>query len=122
MFDFEKLDAYRLALELCEDIEKVLRSIPRTEYVFIDQLKRAALSIPLNIAEGCGRKGDGERRQFFYISRGSAFECVPILTLLEKKQLLSSESLAALREKLTRVVQMLTKLAQSFDRARETCT
>ena len=116
MFDFEKLDVYNLALEFCQDVEVVLGKVPKNEYGLIDQLKRASLSIPLNIAEGSGRWHDKERKQYYFTSRGSVFECVPILTLLEIKNLISREMYLDLREKLTRLAQMLTKLAQSFDR------
>ncbi|MBI4126843.1 MAG: four helix bundle protein [Deltaproteobacteria bacterium] len=120
MFDFEKLDVYRLALEFYSDIAKLIDKLPKNEYAIIDQLKRAALSIPLNIAEGSGRTHDNEKRQFTFIARGSAFECVPILSLLERQNAVNQEVHAALREKLIRLVQMLTKLGQSFSRDRET--
>ena len=120
MFEFEKLDTYRLAIEFCQDVDGLLKKTSRSEYALSDQLRRAALSIPLNIAEGAGRWHDKEKRQYCFISRGSAFECVPILTLLENKQLISKEEHANSREKLKRIVQMLTKLAQSLDRDRDT--
>lgn len=120
MFEFEKLDVYRLAIEFCKVIDTVLGSIPRNEFALIDQLKRASLSIPLNIAEGAGRWHEKEKRQFYLISRGSVFECVPILSILEIKGLISSKQNADLREMLSRLTQMLTKLSQSFSRARET--
>ena len=114
MFDFEKLDVYKVALEFCAEIEELIKVLPRSDFALIDQLKRAALSISLNIAEGSGRFHDKDRRQFYFVSRGSAFECVPILTILETKKLISKEIHANFREKLTRIVQMLTKLAQSY--------
>jgi len=117
MFDFEKLDVYKLALEFHQDTERILKEIPKNEYVLIDQLKRAALSIPLNIAEGSGRWHDKERKQYCYTSRGSVFECVPLLAILHSKELITEKIHSELREKLTRLTQMLTKLAQSFDRA-----
>lgn len=115
MFDFEKLDVYQLAISFCREIEKIIDTIPRLEFRFIDQLGRASLSIPLNIAEGSGRAHDKERRQFYLIARGSAFECVPLLTLLDEKNRISKEQHSGLRETLNRLVQMLTKLAQRFE-------
>ena len=115
MFDFEKLDVYQLALEVCEDVEGLLRMLPKEDARMADQLNRATLSIPLNIAEASGRFHDKERKQFFAISRGSAFECVPLLTLFEKKKRINEMEHANLREKVVRLVQMLTKLIQKFD-------
>jgi len=120
MFEFEKLDVYNLAMEFCQDVEFFLAKLPGRDFTFADQLRRAALSIPLNIAEGSGRWHEKEKRQFCFISCGSAFECVPILALLETKQLISKEEHASGREKLKRIIQMLTKLAQSLDRDRDT--
>jgi len=119
MFDFERLDTYKLALEFCGDVENLLHDIPKNEFTLIDQLKRASISIPLNIAEGCGRWHDKEKKQFYFIGRGSAFECVPILSILENKGLVKKEIIIQLRDKLTRLVQMLTKLAQSTDNKRD---
>lgn len=116
MFDFEKLDVYQLALAFCRAVEGILEGLPKTDYRFTDQLGRAALSIVLNIAEGSGRSHDKERRQFYLIARGSAFECVPLLTLLDEKRQISQERHAELREILNRVVQMLTKLAQRYEK------
>ena len=84
VFEFEKLDVYQLALSFHREIDVLLKNIPKSEYVIIDQLKRASLSVPLNIAEACGRWNKGEKRQHFFISRGSVFECIPILTILEE--------------------------------------
>ena len=120
MFEFEKLDVYKLAMEFCQDVEGILREIPKTEFALLDQLKRASLSVPLNIAEGSGRWHDNEKRQYCFISRGSVFECVALLSLVEMKKLISVDKHARLREKLKRLAQMLTKLAQSFSRDRDT--
>ncbi len=119
MFDFERLDVYKLALEFCSEVNELLDQLPRKEFVLFDQLKRASLSIPLNIAEGSGRWQERDRRQFFLISRGSVFECVPLLTLLEKKGFLDKKNHALLRETLSRLAQMLTKMAQNLSRARD---
>ena len=115
VFDFERLDVYQAAIGFCREVEKIIDEMPKVEFRFFDQLGRAALSIPLNIAEGSGRAHDKERRQFYLIARGSSFECVPLLTLLEEKKRISKEKHSELRATLTRIVQMLTKLAPRFD-------
>lgn len=120
MFEFEKLDVYKLAIEFCKLTEHVLKCIPKNEFALIDQLKRATLSIPLNIAEGSGRWHEKEKRQFYLISRGSVFECVSILSVMEMRGLITQEQNASLRETLARLTQMLTRLSQSFSRFRDT--
>lgn len=115
MFDFEKLDVYNLALDFCQDVEDLVKILPKQEWSLADQLKRASLSIPLNIAEGSGRISDKERKHYFSVSRGSVFECVPILTLLVRRDFMNRETHSGLREKLSRLTQMLVKLIQKFD-------
>jgi four helix bundle protein len=115
MFDFENLDVYQLSISFCERVMSLLKTFPPNEICLADQCKRAAFSIPLNLAEGCGRIGNRERRNFFNISRGSAFECVPILTLMKKGALITDNLNESLRSDLVRIIQMLTKLIQKFD-------
>lgn len=110
-FLFEKLDVYRLALEFVEDIYKFTKG-PKSRdfYKIADQLQRAALSVPLNIAEGNGRRHDKERRQFFATARGSLLECVPILHLCNKINYLDDQRFADLYHKADRIGMMLNKL------------
>lgn len=63
-FQFEKLEVYQKALDWVETVELLCESLKgKVSYSLIDQLTRAALSIPLNIAEGNGRWHEGEKRQ-----------------------------------------------------------
>ncbi|MBU0671834.1 MAG: four helix bundle protein [Candidatus Margulisbacteria bacterium] len=78
-FMFENLSVYKKALELAENIYVLNKKIDDREIK--DQIKRAALSIPLNIAEGNGRNTAKEKAQFYKIARGSLFECVPLLEI-----------------------------------------
>ena len=82
MFDFEKLTVYTKAKEFNK---KVYVFLPSTELdrTTKDQLRRASFSIMLNIAEGSGRYTKPDKRNFFVISRGSAFECVAIFDYLK---------------------------------------
>lgn len=115
-FQFEKLDVYQKSLDWVEAIESLCESLKgKTSYSLIDQLSRAALSIPLNIAEGNGRWHKGEKRQFFWIARGSTFECVPILQVLRRKSLINETQYAGYYEQLDVIAKMLTNLVKSVE-------
>ena len=75
MGDFKKLDVWKAAHALACSVYRYTGSFPKTEaYGLASQLRRAAASIPANIAEGCGRNGDVEFSRFIKISLGSATE------------------------------------------------
>ena len=82
MFSHEKFQAYQLSVEYWESALRLMNKIPAGNSTLRDQLKRAASSIPLNIAEGCGRLEEKDRKRFFAIARGSAMECAAIADLL----------------------------------------
>jgi len=71
-FLFEKLDVYQKVVEFSDKVISLTNQFPRGQSVVTDQLKRAALLIPLNIAEGSGRWHKDDKRQFNLISRGSS--------------------------------------------------
>ncbi|RZK99406.1 MAG: four helix bundle protein [Pedobacter sp.] len=72
---FKDLDVWIKSRILVKDIYLTTQSFPKEEfYGLISQMRRAAVSIPSNIAEGCGRKYPKESLQFFAISRGSLYE------------------------------------------------
>ncbi|MBN3033201.1 MAG: four helix bundle protein [Candidatus Saganbacteria bacterium] len=82
MFDFEKFDVYIKAKLFTKDISNLLSGLKNVHPRLIDQLQRAALSIPLNIAEGAGRYSKADKKNFYVIARGSVFECVAIIDIL----------------------------------------
>jgi four helix bundle protein len=72
---YEDLDAWRLAMDLVESIYRHTRQFPDAErYGLTSQLRRAAVSVPNNIAEGKGRSSDRELVQFLNHARGSLYE------------------------------------------------
>jgi four helix bundle protein len=81
MFDFQKLDGYQKSKNFCKEIYSILDD-KNFDRVTNDQLRRASFSIMLNIAEGTSRFSNKDRKNFFVIARGSAFECVAILEYL----------------------------------------
>lgn len=75
MKDFKKLIVWKKAHEMTLNIYRTTKSFPKDEvYGLTSQLRRAASSIPANIAEGCGRNSDAELARFLQIAAGSASE------------------------------------------------
>jgi four helix bundle protein len=80
--DYKRLKVWQKAHKLTCAIYAVTRAFPRgDQFVLGDQIRRAAISIGANIAEGCGRNGDGELRRFLNIALGSANELRYLLEL-----------------------------------------
>ena len=72
---YRDLLVWKKAMELAKDIYRVTDSFPQKEiYGLTSQIKKAAISVPCNVAEGKGRLGKGEFRQFLGIARGSLME------------------------------------------------
>ena len=91
-FLFENLEVYKKSLEFVGEIHNFSLPLnPLKNGKLIDQLQRSSLSIPLNIAEGNGRMHMRDKRQFFYIARGSLLECIPTLRICLMIGLISEE-------------------------------
>lgn len=85
-FKFEKLKVWNIALDLSNEIDKVAQSFPKHElYNLSSQIKRAADSVVLNIAEGSTLNTDAEFRRFLVISNRSAIEVVACLHIAIKR-------------------------------------
>jgi len=85
MLNFERLVVWQKAIAYAETLVLIADSLPaKYQYSFADQLRRAGLSIPSNIAEGAGRKGLRDSANFYSIAKGSVYESVNILKLLER--------------------------------------
>jgi len=71
----KKLEVWQRSLDLVEEVYRVTAKFPREEkYGLVPQMRRAAISVVSNIAEGAGRKNKKEKKQFFYIARSSLTE------------------------------------------------
>ena len=98
MRDFRKLKVWEKAHELVLEIYRVTAGFPREElYGMTSQLRRACVSIPANIAEGCGREGEAELRRFLRIGLGSANELEYHLFLAKDLRFLSPEDHARIQ-------------------------
>ena len=109
-FIFEKLDVYRKAVNFADTICELTKDFLRGNYYLADQLNRASLSISTNIAEGNGRYHKADRANFFRIARGSAFECVPILEICKRKNLITADMNKVLKKEIEDICKMLSGL------------
>jgi four helix bundle protein len=90
--------------------DDVVEHLPRGRAYLSDQLHRAALSIPLNIAEGAGEYATEEKARFYRMAKRSATECAGILDVCQRLQLIDEQCQTKGRELLIRIVSMLIKM------------
>ncbi len=75
MRDFRKLEFWKLGMEIVNDVYNLVKKLPKEELFGISlQMRRAVISMPSNIAEGCSRNSNKDTARFFEIAIGSAFE------------------------------------------------
>ena len=111
MFGFQKLDVYRCAVTFLGLATSLANKPPRGYSALSDQLRRASLSIPLNIAEESGKTGRDVAR-FYAIARGSALECAAAIDAMEVLGFTTKEESVKAEELLDRIVAMLTRMIQ----------
>lgn len=109
-FGYEKLDVYQCAMEFIVLAMLLNDKLPKGFAHLGDQLRRASVSVPLNIAEVSGRASPQERRRFFEIARASALECSAIISCARTLSLADHSLLDRNRGLILRIVQMLSKL------------
>jgi four helix bundle protein len=115
-FIFEKLEVYQKALNFPERVSKLTSAFPRPGWHLVDQFNRASLSIALNIAEGNGRRTNSDRGRFFVMARGSAHECIPLIEMCRRRDLLPPDACAQLRIEAEVLAKMLSGLIKrAFD-------
>ena len=115
MIDFKELKVWRKAHEMTLVTYQVTAKFPREEiYGLTSQVRRATSSIGANIAEGCGRRSDGEMIRFLQIARGSASEAEYHFLLARDLNFLSEKDFLHLTKQADEVQRMLTGLMQSI--------
>lgn len=113
-----KLDVWNEAVGFVVDVYQATRSFPKTEqYALADQLRRAAVSIPSNIAEGAARQTRKEFIQFLYVARGSASEIDTQLEVARRLNYITDEAKGELDTRLGAIGKMLTGLIRSLKKA-----
>ena len=112
MLSFQRLDVYRCAVEVLALAIALTSRLPKGYAALADQLRRAALSGPLNIAEAAGRASHADAARHYAIARGSAMECAAIVDALQLLSVTTPEEHRKATDLLARMVAMLTKLCR----------
>lgn len=110
-FLFEQLDVYNKSMGFVVDVYALNGSL--RDPVIRNQLRRAALSIPLNLAEGQGRLHGKEKRQFYNTARGSLLECIPIIQICWRLGFVSDDKYLVLYSKADEIGKMINGLLRS---------
>jgi four helix bundle protein len=108
MSSYREMRVWRDAMDLVDAVYRTVRQFPREElYVLSAQMRRAAISIPCNIAEGCGRWTQKEQRQFARYARGSVLELQTQIEIARRQNFIDEQQADALTEAAAEVGRLL---------------
>jgi len=114
MFDFEKLDVYQIVKSQNLKVLTILKSNTAIDPYLMDQWKKASLSILLNLAEGTGRMDEQDKRHFLTIARGSVYEAVAILGVLQDLGTIDAKAYEELYQGYESCSKMLLAMYRSY--------
>ena len=115
--NYKELKVWQRSYQLCIDVYKITKSFPQEEkYGLTSQMRRSALSVPSNIAEGYGRKKTPEYVQALYIAHGSHCELETQILLSGDLNYIAKEDLNKLQGTVSEVERMLKALIKSLEK------
>ncbi len=119
MKDFRQLKVWDKAHALTLQVYRVTARFPREElFGMTSQMRRCSASVAANIAEGCGRTGNGDFHRFLNIAAGSAVELEYFLLLAHDLTLMKAEAYEPLQKDVVELQRMLASLVRKVDSAR----
>ena len=114
-FSYRKLNVYQLSKKLVTDIYKILGTFPNTEtYALSDQLRRAVISIPSNIAEGTAKASPKEQLHFLEIAYGSLMEIMCQLEISYDLGYIDQVQLRQSEEEIVMIYKMLSSMQSTL--------
>ena len=117
-FFYRKLNGYQKAVDLVAEIYKLLRKFPSEErYALCDQIRRASVSVPSNIAEGMSRFSDKEKVHFLEISNGSLMETMCQIEIGKRLGYVSQEDYERMEKEISEIACMLSSLRKKIAQA-----
>ena len=116
MFDFENLEVYKKAKAFNTEINSSILRNDNLDSVVKNQLRRASLSIVLNIAEGSSRFSKPDRKNYSVIARGSVFECAAIFDILKDTQLIKTNQFNELYLQAEEISKILFEMIKNLEK------
>jgi four helix bundle protein len=114
---YKELDIWKQTRLLVKQVYQLSRKFPKVEqYGLTNQIRRATVSIPSNIAEGCGRNHFKDSTQFFFIARGSLYEVETQLILAHDLEMISDDELKSILEQVTRCKKLINGFINYFQK------
>ena len=108
MRSYKDLDAWKNAMQLVKEVYLLTKKFPKEElYALTSQTKRAAVSVPSNIAEGLGRQYKKDTLQFLHISRGSLYELETLLNIAVMVEIITEDEFNKIIPSLEKALQVL---------------
>ena len=115
MNNFKELNVWQKAIELVKEVYRLTDNFPNNEqFGLTSQIKRAAVSIPSNIAEGAGRKSNKEFEHFLSISLGSCFELETQIIIGQELNFINSDNCNIVVELILEIQKMIRGLQKSL--------
>ena len=115
MTSHKELKVWQKGIELVKSIYEITQLFPPNEqFGLISQMRRAAVSIPSNIAEGCGRNSDKELIHFLYIALGSASELETQIIISQELNFLGKENSEQLQSLILEIIKMISSLIKTI--------
>lgn len=112
---YRDLEVWQVSMELVEAVYRLTKLLPSGEKLgLVSQMRRAAVSVPCNIAEGYGRSHRGDYVRHLSIARGSAMEIDTQLSIIVRLEYIAREQATPTEELCTRVLCMLSRLISSL--------
>ena len=119
-YSFEKLKVWQEAKKLVVDVYHLLDNFPKFEkYALCDQIRRAIVSVPSNIAEGSGRRSLKEQIHFLEIAYGSLMETYNQLLIAIELTYITEESVETIKPSIDAVAKMINGLSNSYEQKLE---
>ncbi len=117
MTSYKNLEAWKKSMLLVKEVYNLTSNFPKEElYGLSSQAKRAVVSIPSNIAEGCGRQYKRDTKQFLHIARGSLYELETILNIAVMVNILAGDKFELLIPLIDENLRILNGLINRYER------
>ena len=114
-FSYRKLNVYQLSKDLVNDVYKLVETFPKVEtFALGDQMRRAAISIPSNIAEGTSKASPKEQFHFIEIAYGSLMEIMCQTEIAFDQHYITRSDLTLIEEKIVSIYKMLSSMQSTL--------